>query len=161
MLRYKLILLAALAITTSGALAETPLSPGSFDLGRYKGKVVYLDFWASWCGPCKLSFPYMDQLSRQFPGRDLVIIADNLDRDSAKAESFLREVGTDIPVMFDSKGVLATRFDVGGMPTSVLIDRQGKIRYVHEGFFKSKEDEYTSHVVELIKERNPEMSTRP
>jgi len=144
--------IAALLIVTA-ASAETPPGPDSFDLSAYKGKVVYLDFWASWCGPCKLSFPYMGRLSRRYSSEDLVIITDNLDHDIAKAQLFLDEANSRIPVIFDSKGVLATRFNVHDMPTSVLIDREGKVRYIHKGFFQDKEDEYTSHVRELIKER--------
>jgi thiol-disulfide isomerase/thioredoxin len=136
------------------AAAETPMNPAHFDLSAYKGKVVYLDFWASWCGPCRFSFPYMNHLARTFAGRDLVIIADNLDHSRASADAFLEETGADFPIMYDQKGVLASRFNVSAMPTSILIGRDGRIRYTHHGFFKDKEDEYTSHVLELLNEMN-------
>ena len=132
-----------------GALA---VNPEDFNLSDYKGKVVYLDFWASWCGPCKFSFPYMEYLANTFPSQDLVIIADNLDHSKASAQAFLKKIDNQIPIVYDQKGVLATRFNVSDMPTSILIDRNGKVRYIHKGFFKDKEDDYTSHVLELIKE---------
>ena len=132
---------ALLVVVANAASAATPVDPAAFNLKSFKGKVVYLDFWASWCGPCKLSFPYMEHLAHSFDNQELVVIADNLDHSSAKAQAFLRELGSSIPVMYDQKGVLATRFDVSAMPTSILIDREGKIRYVHKGFFKEKESE--------------------
>lgn len=150
--RFKLLraLIAGCLLTSSmGALA---IKPGDFNLADYKGKVVYLDFWASWCGPCKFSFPYMEYLANTFPSKDLVVIADNLDHSKASAQAFLKQINNQIPIIYDQKGVLATRFNVSDMPTAVLIDRDGKVRYIHKGFFKDKEDDYTSQVLELIKE---------
>lgn len=149
--RRLLALIAAIAIC-SPCLAD-PSTPDAFNLADYKGKVVYLDFWASWCGPCKLSFPFMDRLARRFPAKDLVVITDNLDQDKSKAVAFLNRMNAGLPVMFDARGVLATRFDVSSMPTSVVIDRNGKVRYVHKGFFSDKEDDYMEHVMELVKEK--------
>lgn len=149
-----LCILACCALPAIRVAAATPLDPANFDLNAYKGKVVYLDFWASWCGPCHFSFPYMNYLARQFAGTDLVIIADNLDHSRASANAFLKEAGADFPIMYDQKGVLATRFNVSAMPTSILIDRHGRVRYRHKGFFKNKEGDYTSHVLELINEKH-------
>ncbi len=153
MYQFLLIALAAFTSSAHGTPAPTPLNPQSFDLGAYQGKVVYLDFWASWCGPCKLSFPYMNSLARRFQSEGLVIIADNLDHQSTDAESFLHEVNSRFPVIFDRDGVLATRFQVDDMPTSVLVGRDGTVRYVHKGFFQDKEDEYTAHVLKLLREQ--------
>ena len=130
-----------------------PIVPYLFNIDNYKGKVVYLDFWASWCGPCKFSFPYMEDLANQYGSKGLVIFADNLDHTSASADAFLRNNGISLPIIFDQKGVLATRYKVEDMPTSILFDRHGRIRYVHKGFYKGKEDEYTSHVIELLNEQ--------
>ena len=154
MSRIPFCLLAFVTVAANAASSALPVRPDNFNLNAFKGKVVYLDFWASWCGPCKLSFPYMEQLAHSFDNRELVVIADNLDHSTAKAQAFLRSLGATIPVMYDRKGVLATRFNVSTMPTSILIDRDGKIRYVHKGFFENKESEYTSHVIELINEKN-------
>ena len=153
--RLGLILALAIGILpVAGATAAPPLTPANFNLSTYKGKVVYLDFWASWCGPCKLSFPFMENLEYTFPGKDLVIIAVNLDHSRARADAFLKDVGNaNFPIIYDKKGKLATRFHVSAMPTSVLIGRDGKIRYVHKGFFKEKEDQYVSDLSKLINEK--------
>lgn len=143
-----------LALVASQASAATPLTPAQFNLKDYKGKVVYLDFWASWCGPCKFSFPYMEYLNNTFGDKGLVVIADNLDHSPANAKAFLKSVNASFPIIFDQKGILATRFKVNDMPTSVLIGRDGKVRYIHSGFYQEKEDEYTSHVLNLINESN-------
>jgi cytochrome c biogenesis protein CcmG/thiol:disulfide interchange protein DsbE len=149
-----LLALALLVLPLAGANAAPPANdPADFNLGAYKGKVVYLDFWASWCGPCKLSFPYMDNLAYAFPGKDLVVIAVNLDHSRKRADAFLQEVRTEIPVIYDPKGVLATRFDIKDMPSTVLIGKGGKVRYVHKGFYEDKEGEYTAHVSELVNEK--------
>lgn len=137
----------------SDAVAK-PLSAAAFNLADYKGKVVYLDFWASWCGPCRFSFPYMENLDRIYGGHgDFVVIADDLDTSRASASAFLKSVDVNFPIIYDPKGVLATRFNVGAMPTTVLIGRDGKVRFVHKGFYESREASYTSHVEELINQK--------
>ena len=135
-------------------LATQVLSPAQFNLKDYKGKVVYLDFWASWCAPCKLSFPYMKYLNDNFADKGLVVVADNLDHSTALAKKFLSKEQVGFKVIFDKKGVLATRYKVDDMPTSVLIGRDGKVRYRHRGFYQQREDEYTSHVLDLINQKN-------
>jgi len=148
----RICVLVSVVLISNAVCAASPIDPRSFNLSEYKGKVVYLDFWASWCGPCKLSFPYMEDLKNRFGDQGLVIVADDLDQDRANAEAFLDRHGDDIHVLFDQKGILASRFKVSEMPTTVLIDRNGKVRYVHKGFFRKKEREYTSHVLELLNE---------
>jgi thiol-disulfide isomerase/thioredoxin len=128
------------------------MDAANFNLAAFKGKVVYLDFWASWCGPCKLSFPYMASLEQSYPSKDFVVVTVNLDHSRKKADAFLHDVGVQIPVIFDEKGKLATKFHVEQMPTSILFDRTGKLRYVHKGFYQDKEDDYSDHVYQLVNE---------
>lgn len=133
------------------ALAPAARAEASdLDLSAYKGKVVYLDFWASWCAPCKQSFPFMRQLAETYPSRDLAIIAVNLDHSKKRAEAFIDQQGANFPVIYDPKGKLAERFKVRDMPTSILIGRDGKVRYVHQGFFPAKEGDYLSQVSQLV-----------
>jgi thiol-disulfide isomerase/thioredoxin len=112
----------------------SPAGDGSLDLGALKGHVVYLDFWASWCGPCKLSFPWMMEMQRRYGPQGLVVVAVNLDRDRALAATFLREFNPAFAIVFDGKATLAQQFKVAGMPSSVIIDREGKARSTHTGF---------------------------
>lgn len=107
---------------------------GSVSLAEHRGKVVYLDFWASWCPPCLVSLPLLDGLRQEFPSRDFQVIAVNLDRDPRKALDFLARRPVGYPSASDPDGVLPERFELPTMPTSFLIDRQGVVRHVHEGF---------------------------
>lgn len=143
------VLTSGLAVSLTPAAAE---APATIDLAAYRGKVVYLDFWASWCGPCKLSFPYMRGLRARYPNRDLEIVTVNLDRNPALAATFLGQVGGGLPVVYDREGALARRFLVKDMPTSVLIDRRGNIRFTHRGFHPDKTAEYQQHITQLINE---------
>lgn len=143
------VLSASLTISVTPTAAE---APKAIDLAAYRGKVVYLDFWASWCGPCKLSFPYMRSLRARYQNRDLEIVTINLDRNPALAAAFLSQVGGGLPVVYDREGALARRFSVKDMPTSVLIDRRGNIRFTHRGFHPDRTAEYQQHINQLINE---------
>ncbi len=134
------------------SISTTQLNP-PLDLSPYIGKVVYVDFWASWCGPCQESFPFMNRLKRSYPDKDFVIVLVNVDRKRAKADRFLSHIPAPVPSIYDPKGKIARQFDIKAMPTSILIDRQGKIRYVHSGYYPQKTLEYTSHIKELINEK--------
>jgi cytochrome c biogenesis protein CcmG, thiol:disulfide interchange protein DsbE len=111
------------------AFADTVL-----DLAAFRGQVVYVDFWASWCAPCLESFPWMNQLQDKFARDGLVVIAVNVDREHAAAERFLKQHAAHFHVVFDPDGLTPQKFDVRRMPTSLLVDRNGEVRLRHEGF---------------------------
>tara|TARA_R110001592_G_scaffold112966_2_gene311624 strand:- start:5570 stop:6046 length:477 start_codon:yes stop_codon:yes gene_type:complete len=117
------------AETTGGA--ENP----AFNLQDYQGKVVYLDFWASWCGPCRASFPFMNDLLAEY-GDDLAVVTINLDEDRDNADEFIADFKPNFPVFFDSKGSVASQYGVSGMPNSFLFDRNGELILKHMGFTK-------------------------
>jgi thiol-disulfide isomerase/thioredoxin len=106
-----------------------------FDLSAYRGKVVYLDFWASWCGPCRASFPFMNDLVARY-GDKLAVVTVNLDEDRDSADEFIDEFHPLFPVFFDPKGKQASKYGVSGMPNSFLFDRDGKLILKHMGFTK-------------------------
>lgn len=143
--------LAALAATATAlpAHADAP----ALDLSPYKGKVVYVDFWASWCGPCKQSFPFMQGLASRYPAGDLVVLTVNVDRQRPAADAFLRQVHSTLPVVWDSKGDAARTWKVADMPTSLVFGRDGRMRFRHQGFFPGKTGEYEAHVAQLVRER--------
>ncbi len=103
-------------------------------LASLRGNVVYVDFWASWCVPCKRSFPWMNALHDRHRGEGFAIVAINVDKRRPDAERFLRDVPATFPVVFDAAGATPAAFDVKGMPSSYLIDRDGVIVAVEEGF---------------------------
>lgn len=104
------------------------------DLTAFRGRVVYVDFWASWCAPCRESFPWMNRLQHELGSSGLVVIAVNVDRDRRAAERFIQAHSADFRIVFDPNGLLPEKFAVRGMPTSFLIDRDGRIHSRHEGF---------------------------
>ena len=103
-------------------------------LSDLQGKVVYLDFWASWCGPCRSSFPWMNDMQRKYGANGLQIVGVNLDAKRGDADQFLAQVPAQFALAFDAKGDSAKRFGIKGMPTSVLIGKDGKVLLVHQGF---------------------------
>src|SRR4029453_7230107 len=103
-------------------------------LERLKGQVVYVDFWASWCGPCRRSFPWMNEMHRKYAGKGLAIVAVNVDRKRADADRFLAQFPAEFPVVYDATGTTPTAFAVKGMPSSYLIDATGKVIAIEQGF---------------------------
>jgi thiol-disulfide isomerase/thioredoxin len=123
------------------------------DLTWYRGKVVYLDFWASWCGPCKQSFPWMQAMKDTYGPQGLAVIAIDLDMDRADADKFLDRFRPTFDVRFDPKGELASFYRVQAMPSSVLIDRHGVTRFAHEGFRSIDAAAYEAQVKDLLAEK--------
>ncbi len=113
---------------------ERAIEAADFDLARFRGKVVYLDFWASWCGPCARSFPWLAALHARRADEGLVVVAVNLDRDRAAADRFLQKHPVPFPIVYDPEGALAEAWDIDVMPSSFLVDRDGKTRHDHAGF---------------------------
>ena len=110
---------------------------GTVSLGAYRGKVVYLDFWASWCAPCQAALPALEQLRKEFPADQFQVIAVNVDQDPEKALRLLEKHKIGYPSAADPEGRLPETFGLKTMPTSYLIDRDGVVRLVHPGFRSS------------------------
>jgi len=133
-------------------LSELSPEKTSLNLKQYKGKVVYLDFWASWCGPCLKSFPYMNKLERDFKNEGLQVIAVNLDEDINEAYEFLEKVPANFLLAQDKQQKCAKAFELQAMPTSYLIDRQGVVRHVHLGFRSGEVGELQEKIKQLLAE---------
>jgi len=121
-------------------------------LADYKGKVVLIDFWASWCPPCKTSFPALDALYRAYQAKGLEVLAVNLDERRQDADSFLDAHPHGLTVLYDPKGVSPQAFGVKGMPSSFLIDRAGNIRFTHMGYSGNVDDSYRQEIAQLLSE---------
>lgn len=125
---------------------------GEISLESLRGKVVYVDFWASWCGPCRVSFPVLDQLRGELGPKGFEVLAINVDEVESDAGQFLSEVPVNFLVVRDAEGVAPQTFGILGMPTGYLIDRQGMVREIHQGFRKSDGDKLRSTIVALLGE---------
>ena len=147
-------LLLALLTGSAPATADSA-SPDWPLLAGLSGKVVLVDFWASWCGPCLRSFPWMNELQQRHAGEGLVIVAVNLDQDRALADAFLKKLPARFRVEYDPAGQVATRFGVQAMPTSFLIDRRGQVRARHAGFRDALRTEREHQIQQLLKETPP------
>lgn len=123
------------------------------NLAAYKGKVVYLDFWASWCGPCRVSFPILDQLHKELKASGFEVVGVNVDEKTQDATGFLKESPVGFTLAADPKASLPEIYGVEGMPTSYLIDRQGKVRLVHKGFKKADTDALKAEITKLLGEK--------
>jgi cytochrome c biogenesis protein CcmG/thiol:disulfide interchange protein DsbE len=122
------------------------------DLSTYKGKVVYLDFWASWCTPCRQSFPWMNRLQELDGSRGLVVVAVNVDHDKELADKFLQRFSPQFKVVYDPKGEIARQYGFKDMPTSFVIGRDGQVRYTHAGFYPNQQSTYSAHIEEVLNE---------
>lgn len=131
--------------TTTTALADAAL-----DLTQYRGKVVVLDFWASWCVPCRRSFPWMNRMHEKYADDGLVIIGVNLDSDQDEARAFLDEYPAQFHTIEDPTGELAKKYDVIAMPSSYVFDRDGKQLTRHLGFKVKRQNEYEDILLEAL-----------
>jgi thiol-disulfide isomerase/thioredoxin len=132
--------------------ASTAADTSRFDLETYRGKVVYLDFWASWCGPCKQSFPWMRAMQEHFASQGFAVVAVNLDRDREAALEFLKKNPVAFPIIYDPQGVMAREHKVEAMPSSFVYDRTGKLRAVHQGFKDSDKTKLEAELRDLLAE---------
>jgi thiol-disulfide isomerase/thioredoxin len=116
------------------------------ELGTIEGKVIWVDFWASWCAPCRRSFPWMNQMQARYGTRGLQIIAINLDSDRDAADEFLSDNPARFQVKFDPEGHLARTYDVQAMPSSYLLDASGNVLQSHFGFKQADTPEYEADI---------------
>lgn len=121
-------------------------------LNQLKGKVVFLDFWASWCPPCEKSFPFLDALQQEYHSQGLEVIAVNLDEGKQDAQTFVKHHPASFRIVYDAEGTCPEKYQVKAMPSSYIIDRAGKIRHVNYGFLTSEEDTLRSQVTSLLNE---------
>jgi thiol-disulfide isomerase/thioredoxin len=134
-------------------LAAIPGAPAPVKWEQTKGKVVLVDFWASWCGPCKQSFPALERLHKKHSAQGLVVVGVNLDEDLPAARGFLTEHPVSFPIGHDAKKELAEAVPVETMPTSLLINRKGQIAWFHRGFRAGDEAKLDAEISRLLKEK--------
>lgn len=151
-------ILLSLALLNFDAYADVAQAPdirlstasGTIQLSDLKGKVVYLDFWASWCLPCKKSFPWMSDMKKRYAEQGFAIVAVNLDKERALADEFLKLMDVNFTVAFDASGNSASKYKLRGMPSSYLIGRDGKVHASHIGFREKDKKELEQAIKNLL-----------
>jgi cytochrome c biogenesis protein CcmG/thiol:disulfide interchange protein DsbE len=138
------------AAVTQAPEINLPGMDGEVRLENLKGKVVYLDFWASWCVPCVKSFPWMHDIKQSYADKGFEILAVNLDKDRKLADEFLRQMEVNFMVAFDEDGKSAADYKLKGMPSSYLIGRDGKVYASHIGFREKDKEELEQAIEQLL-----------
>lgn len=133
-------------------LIQMPADGNSASLSSLRGNVVYLDFWASWCGPCRLSFPQLEAMRTELEPRGFEVFAINVDEFIEDAMIFLEELPVSYPVVHDATGATPTQWGILGMPTGFLIDRKGIVRKIHTGYRKSDGAALRAEILSLLEE---------
>jgi thiol-disulfide isomerase/thioredoxin len=125
---------------------------GSATLDAFRGKVVYVDFWASWCAPCLISIPLLNELRERLvaQGAAFEVLAVNVDSDPEDGIEFLLDEPVNYVVLSDPAGATPAQYQVKGMPTSFLLDRNGRIQLIHEGFKRSDIEMIETHIRQLL-----------
>lgn len=153
---WRVTLLRAYVLALSIALLAQPAPAADFNLEEHEGKVVVLDFWASWCVPCRRSFPWLNTMHEKYGPEGLVIVGVNLDLERVNAERFLDEYPAAFKIIYDDDKELARQFDVIAMPSSYLIGRDGKVAERHLGFKVKKQAEYEAAIRRALGETGTE-----
>ncbi len=121
-------------------------------LSEFRGDVVMINFWASWCGPCRQEMPLLDELYNNYKPLGFTILGVNVEEDSGKAKAVLRDIPVSFPVLFDTQNTVSQLYNVVAMPSTVLVDRDGKVRYLHKGYKPGYEQHYQEQIRSLIRE---------
>ena len=127
-------------------------SGSKISLSQYKGQVVMLNFWASWCAPCREEMPLLENIYKKYSKMGFTLIGVNVEPDSKAAEGFLKETPVSFPVIYDKESTVSKAYDVSGMPSTVIIDRKGDIRVLHRGYKPGDENEYLDSIRNLVRE---------
>jgi peroxiredoxin len=123
-------------------------------LSGLKGQVVLINFWATWCGPCRREMPLLDQLYQRYKGLGFAMLGVNVEEDSTLADRFLKDTPVSFPVLLDRQNAVSKLYDVTAMPSTVLVDREGRVRYVHYGYQPGIENQYQDEIRSLIREKS-------
>ena len=121
-------------------------------LSELRGQVVLLNFWASWCGPCRQEMPLLEKLQQRYSALGFTVIGVNVEEDSSKAKSLLKDIPVSFPILFDTQNTVSKQYNVSAMPSTVMIDRNGNMRYLHKGYKPGDEAQYKKWVKQLVKE---------
>jgi peroxiredoxin len=151
---------AVIAGTASSAIAPATQAPdftlhamsgANLRLKEQRGRVVMVNFWATWCAPCRQEMPQLNRLYEKYRTSGFVLLGVNVDDDPSKASEVASKLGVTFPILLDADKTVSKLYDLSTMPSTVIIDRDGKVRYVHRGYLAGYEDNYEKQIRELLK----------
>lgn len=161
-MRQLILLMASLLIAVtveageiSGPAPDFTLKSNSgknLKLSEYRGKVVLINFWASWCGPCRQEMPLLEKLHQRYASYGFTVLGVNVEEESAAARKLLKDIPVSFPVLFDTRNSASKAYNVSAMPSTVMVDRDGNMRYLHMGYKPGDEATYKKWVKRLIRE---------
>lgn len=128
------------------------MSGENVKLSELQGNVVMINFWATWCGPCRQEMPLLDEFYKKYKKLGFVLLGVNVEEDSSKAAGYLKEVPVTFPILYDNTNKVSELYDVDAMPTTVLVDRGGNLRFVHRGYKPGDEQQYKKLMKQLMRE---------
>jgi peroxiredoxin len=126
----------------------------SVSLADLKGQVVMINFWASWCGPCREEMPLLEQIHRRYEPLGFTLLGVNVEENSSDAVNWLKDRPVSFPILFDPDNGVSKLYDVVAMPSTVIVDREGNVRFLHHGYQAGYEDQYQDQVRALVRERS-------
>jgi peroxiredoxin len=121
-------------------------------LSELRGQVVLLNFWASWCGPCRQEMPFLEKLHKRYSALGFTVLGVNVEEDPRKAKTLLKDISVSFPILFDTSNKVSKQYKVSAMPSTIMIDRNGNMRYLHKGYKPGDEAQYKKWVKQLIRE---------
>jgi len=121
-------------------------------LSEYRGEVVMINFWATWCGPCRQEMPLLDQLYARYQRVGFNLLGVNIDDDSRRAVAMIEDLGVSFPVLFDDAKTVSKLYAVDAMPATIIVDRDGTVRHIHHGYKPGYEDQYLTEIRSLLRE---------
>jgi peroxiredoxin len=164
-IKSKLFILAMLGLIVAGSAVggDNPPAPDftltdangqSVTLSDLRGQVIMINFWASWCGPCRQEMPLLEQIHQRYEPLGFTLLGVNVEKNPADGQAFLKERPVSFPVLYDPENDISKLYDVVAMPSTVLIDRQGNVRYLHHGYKPGYENDYQDQIRALARERS-------
>ena len=162
MTRFLLILLVSMWIVAPANAASIQGKAPNFTLksntgknvklSELRGQVILLNFWASWCGPCRQEMPLLEKLHKRYSALGFTVLGVNVEEDPRKAKTLLKDISVSFPILFDTSNKVSKQYKVSAMPSTVMIDRDGNMRYLHKGYKPGDEAQYKKWVKQLIRE---------
>ncbi len=157
-------LIVAMACLPAGAGAEAAPGPAAefrlasragkpVALSDLKGQVVLVNFWATWCGPCRKEMPLLEQIHKKYGPLGFVMLGVNVEEDTRLMDTFLKDVPVSFPILLDPANGVSKLYSVSAMPSTVIIDRKGRVRFIHQGYVPGDESKYQDMIRQLIRER--------